>query len=190
MDALQLVLASASPRRHRLLKDAGISHVVRPTNVKEVHYDDRPAATALENTRGKLTAAIAQNPGCAIITADTVLDFEGRCLGKPADIEAAHRMLQALSATTHRVITATGLFHPHATPLIDTTVTLVKFRPLSYDTIRQYCLAVNPLDKAGGYDISEDGKMLLDSFEGSWTNIIGLPMEKTVAWWNSSIHQK
>ncbi len=185
MDTLQLVLASASPRRHRLLKAAGIPHVVRPTNVKEVYYDDRPSATALENTRGKLTAAIAQNPGCAIIAADTVLDFEGRCLAKPADIEEAHRMLQSLSAKTHRVITATGLSHPHATPLIDTTVTIVKFRSLSYDTIRQYCLAVNPLDRAGGYDISEHGKILLDSFEGSWTNIIGLPMEKITVWWNA-----
>ncbi len=183
--APQLVLASASPRRHTLLKTAGIPHIVRPTHVAEVHYDDRPETTALENTRRKLTEAIERNPGYAVIAADTVLEFEGRCLGKPPDLNAACNMLQALSGNTHKVITATGLFRPNEPPLINATVTVVKFRPLTDETIGDYFRVVNPLDKAGGYDIGDHGELLLDSYDGSWTNIIGLPMEIINAWWHT-----
>ena len=183
--APQLVLASASPRRHTLLKTAGIPHIVRPTHVAEVHYDDRPETTAQENTRRKLTEAIERNPGYAVIAADTVLEFEGRCLGKPPDLKAARNMLKALSGNSHKVITATGLFCPNDPPLINTSVTVVKFRPLTDETIGDYFRVVNPLDKAGGYDIGDHGELLLDSYDGSWTNIIGLPMEIINAWWHT-----
>lgn len=180
----KLVLASVSPRRHKLLKDAGIPHVVCPTHTQEVHYDDRPQATAEDNTSRKLAEAIDKNPGCAIIAADTVLEFNGRCLGKPSNLDDARCMLKTLSANTHRVITATGLFRPEEQPLVTTTITIVRFLSLSDAAIEDYYSFVNPLDKAGGYDIGDHGEMLLDCYDGSWTNIIGLPMEIINTWWH------
>jgi septum formation protein len=179
-----LVLASASPRRVQLLREAGFAFdVLVPHGVEEAHDPSlTPEALTVENARRKAVAIAAQRPDALVIGADTLVYVDGHPLGKPADLQEAAAMLRRLAGRRHEVCTGVWLardggragrgFH---------VVTEVDFKPLSDAEIAAYHARVNPLDKAGAYGIQEHGDRIIAGHEGSWTNVMGLPMERLKA---------
>lgn len=181
-----LILASASPRRRRILEDLGLTFTVLVPEVEEVHYDDRPRATVAENALLKSRWCQARCPDRLSIAADTAIDFNGRCIPKPADLTEAFAFLRAFSGASHRVLTAVAFFNPAAGAAADPDVRVVEstvtFKRLADDDIRQYFSLVDPLDKAGAYDIDQHGDLIIAGYDGSYTNIVGLPVETVSNW--------
>lgn len=175
-----LVLASASPRRRDLMTEAGYDFRVEPSNVEEVH-DERAGLNELtmENAAAKARHAAALFPDHLVIAADTLVAIDGCALTKPADMEEAERMIAKLAGRTHEVCTsvvlrcgASGLERRFE------VVTAVTFKPLNPEERRAYLALINPLDKAGGYAAQEHGDKIIAAVAGSWTNVVGLPMER------------
>lgn len=177
-----LVLGSASPRRRRILTELGIAFEVLTPEADEVLHVDDPARTVTENALLKNAWCRAHRSGRRILTADTVLDFEGRCVGKPGSLEEAAALFRALSGQTHHVLTAVALSAPGTETAVEVVTSAVTFRPLTDSSIDDYFARVDPLDKAGGYDIDEHGERIIESHSGSRTNIMGLPCEVVTAW--------
>ncbi len=175
-----LVLASASPRRLDLLARLGIPVEVRPSRVDESLPPGRPLAEALEEVARRKAAAVAREVGGAwVLAADTAVVLGGRVMGKPRGRKEAREMLRALSGRVHRVVTAVALLGPGT----DRTVaveTRVRFRRLSEAEIAWYTGLDEPYDKAGAYGIQGRGAFLVESIEGSYTNVVGLPLSETV----------
>ncbi len=178
-----LVLASASPRRRELLLTAGLTCTVEPAQVDEL--DDAAlglTALVLANARAKALSVAGARPGDVVLGADTLVWLDGRPLGKPADTDAARRMLGALSGRVHEV--ATGVHLVRLEPRVQVEfheVTRVRFRELDAGTINEYLRRVDVLDKAGAYALQEHGEMLVESVEGSRSNVVGLPVERVTA---------
>jgi septum formation protein len=178
-----LVLASASPRRRELLLAAGLTCTVEPAQVDEL--DDAAlglTALVLANARAKALSVAGARPGDVVLGADTLVWLDGRPLGKPADTDAARRMLGALSGRVHEV--ATGVHLVRLEPRVQVEfheVTRVRFRELDAETISEYLRRVDVLDKAGAYALQEHGEMLVESVEGSRSNVVGLPVERVTA---------
>jgi septum formation protein len=176
----RLVLASQSPRRMELLRAAGYDFDILVPQVEESHDPAlTPAELTIENAGRKAAAGAAARPDALVSGADTLVYLDGEPLGKPRDLTEARAMLRRLSGRGHHVCTGVYLawdggqkgkgFH---------VITDVTFLPLTEDTITAYHTRVNPLDKAGGYGIQEGAEMILDHYDGSWTNVMGLPMER------------
>ncbi len=180
---LPLILASASPRRRRLLLEHGYNFRVAPTEVTEitsVHLS--PGEITLFNARAKAHAIARGQPRAVVLGVDTVVAFEGEVLGKPANMEAAFAMVKQLNGRTHDVYSGVWLRHEGSgreRGFID--VTRVHFRRLTDAQLRAYLTRIGPLDKAGAYAAQEDRGELIESIEGSFTNVIGLPMEALAA---------
>ena len=174
-----LILASSSPRRKRLLLEHGYQFRVVPADVVEiapVHLS--PGEITLANAQAKARAIALIEPGALALGVDTVVAFEGEVLGKPASMEAAFAMIQRLNGRTHDVYSGVWLRHAHSgreRGFIN--ITRVHFRRLTAAQLRAYLVRVGPLDKAGAYAAQDDRGELIESFEGSFTNVIGLPME-------------
>ena len=170
-----VILASASPRRSALLRDAGPAFAdmrIMTSNVEE-------GSDPLENAMRKAEAVAQLNPQAIVIGADTVIRFEGEIIGKPADLEDAKRILAKLSGRTHDVATGVCVRCVEADYLVRfEEATHVKFRTLTPEIIDDYITAVNVLDKAGAYAIQEHGEDIIESINGSLTNVIGLPVER------------
>lgn len=173
-----LILASASPRRRQLLTEHGYVFEVEPAEVVEIAPPHlTPAETVLYNARLKASAVAAGRPGRWVLGVDTLVAFEGRVFGKPADMAVAEAMLEELNGRTHAVfsgvwlVTAAGSSHGFV------EVTHVYFRTLSAEHRRAYLRRIGPLDKAGAYAAQDDGGELIERVEGSLSNVIGLPME-------------
>jgi septum formation protein len=175
-----LVLASQSPRRVELMREAGYVFEVVVPEVEESHDASvTPEALTLENARRKAMAAALSRSGALCIGADTLVYLDGEPLGKPADLDEAQTMLRRLSGRSHEVCTGVYLawdggkqgwgFH---------VISKVVFKLLTDEVIESYHAWVNPLDKAGAYGIQEHGDMIISGHEGSWTNVMGLPMER------------
>ena len=170
-----VILASASPRRSALLKEAGPAFASMRIMTADVKEGDDP----LENARRKAEAVADLNPQALVIGADTVIRFEGRTIGKPADLKDAKRILAKLSGRTHDVATGVCVRCVEAGILVRfEEATHVKFRTLTPETIDKYVQDVNVLDKAGAYAIQEHGDDIIESIDGSLTNVIGLPVER------------
>jgi len=171
-----LILGSASPRRKKILESLGISFTVWAPETDEIHEAADPVHTVVFNAREKFLVCRAQHPEAAIITADTLVWFEGRLIGKPADLEEAAGFLRAFSGRTQIVFTAVALGRPgEAEPEVRVEASSVTFKALSDETIRAYLERTRPLDRAGAYDIDENGELLIAHYYGSNTNIMGLP---------------
>lgn len=173
-----IVLASASPRRLQLLREAGWHVEVDASGAEEVEdHSLMPEFLALENARLKWRAIASRRPGNFILAADTVVWSEGRFYGKPSSLEEARRMLASLVGRTHEVITGVvaGRFADH---IEFAERSLVTFHSLGLESIDLYLASINPLDKAGGYAAQDDNGRLIAKIEGSLTNVIGLPMER------------
>ena len=171
----QIVLASVSPRRSALLREAGPAFASMRIMTSHVEEGRDP----LENARLKAEAVARMNPQAIVIGADTVIRFEGETIGKPADPEDAKRILAKLSGRTHEVATGVCVRCIEADILVRfEEITQVTFRTLTPGIIDQYMQDVNVLDKAGAYAIQEHGDDIIEKIDGSLTNVIGLPVER------------
>ena len=175
-----LVLASASPRRRELLRQLDVFFEVVPGDVLEIMPETmRPAEICQINAYRKARAVAKHHPDAVVLGADTLVCLGGNIFGKPADLNDAFRMLAALQGQAHEVITGVCLLHlrEHRQRAFAVSTT-VKMRPLRMSDIRRYFEAVDPLDKAGAYAIQEQGDMIVDAVEGSFSNVVGLPLER------------
>jgi len=180
MSAHPLILASASPRRQELLRRLRVEFEVWPAGVEELHQEQLTARElSLLNAYRKARAVAKQFPDHTVLGADTLVSLGPRLYGKPTDLPDAARMLRELGGNTHQVVTGVCLLHlrAHRETLFAET-TEVTFRPLSPEQIEAYLLAVKPLDKAGAYAIQERGGDLIADVSGSYSNVIGLPLER------------
>jgi septum formation protein len=179
-----LYLASASPRRLELLQRLGFDPRVRPTGVDESFVDGESPSehvARLARLKGQAAAEVLRGESlqAAVLAADTAVVLSGAILGKPADDEDARRMLRMLSGRTHEVLTAVYLERidtgTHASAV---ECTRVHFRAYGAADIDAYVRSGEPLDKAGAYGIQGLGVFLTDGIEGSWSNVVGLPLER------------
>lgn len=183
----RLILASASPRRKRLLKELGYSFDVVVPDVKEVHYLNDLNGSVTENALLKCEWCLERHPDATILAADTGIDFKGHTIMKPRSQDEAAAFLRRFSGNTHTVMTGIGLAVPDREVRLHVESSRVTFRELTEETIRAYIEQVNPIDRAGAYDIDECGEMIVASHEGSFTNIVGLPCEVVAEWlWSHS----
>jgi septum formation protein len=176
-DELFLILASASPRRAELLTSAGFTFAVEPADVDESVLPGETAETyALRVARAKARAIAARRPREGVILgADTVVVAGGEILGKPLHAADATRMLTRLSGSVHEVLTAVVVRTPTA-ELADVVRTRVHFIDLSADDVAWYVGTGEPEGKAGAYAIQGRGARFIDWIEGSWSNVVGLPV--------------
>lgn len=173
-----LVLGSGSPRRRRLLKEAGFTFEVVATDAEEISDQSNPAGTVAFNALAKNAACRALRPAADILTADTLVWFEGKLIGKPRSKEEAAQFLRSFSGKEQTVFTAVAYSQPDdESPVLRIEASLVKFKILSEELIADYIRIVNPLDRAGAYDAADYGDMVIEKVIGSYTNVIGLPME-------------
>jgi septum formation protein len=175
-----LVLASASPRRRSLLEEHGYSFLVAPADVPEVapaHLS--PGETVLRNARAKCRAVAALYPESIVLGVDTEVALETEVFGKPADMEAAFAMVSRLNGRSHHVYSGLWLARASTGEEIGAVeITTVHFRELSDAALRTYLARIGPLDKAGAYAAQDDRGELIARVEGSYSNVIGLPMER------------
>jgi septum formation protein len=175
-----LILASGSPRRAELLRQLGVEFTVVPSDAQEVHDDQLTAREISQLNAYRKARVIAKRfPDALVLGADTLVYLDTTLLGKPANLEDAYRMLSQLSGRTHEVVTALCLLHlrTHRQKLFFES-TAVTFRALNAVNIRRYLAKVNPLDKAGAYAIQDEGDLIVERISGSYTNVVGLPVEK------------
>ena len=174
----QIILASASPRRKALLEAACFDVDVRPSGADETWPDHLDiTAAAIDVARRKLPAARAGH--LLALAADTVVVHAGEPLGKPADATQARQTLRRLSGSEHQVIT--GFVVCRATREIAMAVTTrVGFRDLTESEIERYIATDEPFDKAGSYAIQGMGGALVAWLEGSYTNVVGLPLPEVL----------
>ncbi len=175
----KLILASKSPRRQQLLQSAGFTFDVRTMDVEETFPDDMAAQEVAEYLAIKKAKAFEDEiTDEIVITADTVVVVDDKILGKPADKKEAIDMLQALSGRSHEVITGVALMTKNEIRSFS-DVTIVNFKKLSHKEIDYYVDNYAPYDKAGAYGIQEwIGMIGITSIEGSYFNVVGLPVQK------------
>jgi septum formation protein len=176
-----LILASASPRRQELLRNAGIDFIVHPADIPEVPMPGESGKFCAERlAREKAQAVFRQHPRDVILGADTVVVIGGAILGKPADSTDAARMLRLLSGKTHEVTTAVCLISPAGENRniegIHSETTLVSMNDLTEDEIRDYIATGEPMDKAGAYAIQGRASRWIPRIEGDYFNVVGLPV--------------
>jgi septum formation protein len=174
-----LILASASPRRSELLREMGIPFTVVRSQVPEVAPEHlSPVETAEINAYRKARATAKKHPDSLVLGADTVVSLGSTVYGKPTDMADAEQMLAKLQGRTHQVITGVCLIHlrAHRQKLFAVS-TAVTFRRLHIGQIRRYLSKIFPFDKAGSYAIQEEGDLIVKGIVGSFTNVVGLPVE-------------
>jgi septum formation protein len=175
---MTLILASASPRRAELLTAAGFTFEIFPADVDETPLPGEPAeAYALRLARDKADAVFnrCRKSGSAVLAADTVVVANGEILGKPNDSGDAGRMLRLLSNAVHDVHTGVVVRTPVGERAAVMT-TRVRFRPLDDSEIEWYVASGEPDGKAGAYAIQGRAARFIDHIEGSWSNVVGLPI--------------
>jgi septum formation protein len=182
-----LVLASASPRRQELLRNAGIPFAVCPANIPEAPLvGENPRECAERLARGKALAVFRQYPANPVLGADTIVVIDGEILGKPHDEADARRMLRLLSGRTHQVITGVCLVGPSLKtgnqklePGFEDTrseTTLVTMTTLTDDDIQMYIATGEPMDKAGAYAIQGLASRWIARIDWDYFNVVGLPV--------------
>jgi septum formation protein len=180
-DSENLILASASPRRHDLLRQLGVPFAVQVADVVEQEERDRnPRQLVAHNADLKANWVAERYPECWVLGADTTVFVDDQVLNKPADLTEARSMLAELSGRSHSVFTGLVLLNRSKNIRFERGVeSFVYFRPLTEEVISAYLAKVHTLDKAGGYAIQESGEMIVERYTGSLSNIIGLPLDKT-----------
>jgi septum formation protein len=177
-----LILASASSRRQELLESLGIRLEILPSQVDEESLPGESAqGHVLRLARAKGAQIARQRPGQWVLAADTVVEIEGRILGKPRDAREAEGMLRMLSGKEHRVTTGYCLMRSAPFSYREGVVTSrVLFKTLSVEEIRWYVRTGEPFDKAGGYAIQGQAAFMVREIQGSYTNVVGLPLCEVV----------
>ncbi|MDQ8185195.1 Maf family protein [Pelagicoccus sp. SDUM812002] len=183
MSLPKFILASQSPRRRDLLDRIGATFEVMPADVEEFeegHGD--PEGMVRHNAQLKAAFIADQHPSRFVLGSDTTVHIDGRVLVKPEDLDDARRMLKKLGGRTHIVYTGFALIcREKKVEVVDGARSEVTFKPLDDAIIDEYFSMVNPLDKAGAYGIQEGTGLIIDSFVGSHSNIMGLPLDETKA---------
>jgi len=176
----RLILASGSPRRRDLLREAGLSFEIMSPEVEELKAGDLPPRElALTNARLKSLAIAKDHPNDIVLGSDTVVALGGKVYGKPVDLSEASENLRTFSGRVHEVISAVSIIGgDKGSDFIETSY--VKFRSLDEVVIQDYLAKVHVLDKAGGYAIQDQGEMLVEKVEGDFDNIVGLPVGKVL----------
>ncbi len=177
-----LILASVSPRRAELLAALDVAFEVVPSDAPEIHDEQLTAwEMAQINAYRKARAVAKKFPDSLVLGADTLvyLDRETKLFGKPASLTDAQRMLSELQGKTHAVITGVCLLHLRSHwQAVFAEWTDVTFHPLSEKQIRDYLALISPLDKAGAYAIQDHGERIVARVSGSFSNVVGLPVER------------
>jgi septum formation protein len=178
-----IILASNSPRRAELLRQSGIEFQIVPSDAAEIHREQMTAREMSQiNAYRKARSVAKKYPDALVLAADTLVSLETELFGKPATLEAAYQMLERLAGRTHEVVTGICLLHLRShRQRITSESTTVTFRPLDAVKIRRYLSKVNPLDKAGAYAIQIAGDEIIERVAGSYSNVVGLPMERVTA---------
>lgn len=180
-----MILASQSPRRIELMREAGYDIRVIPADIDETPFDGEAPLTLVERlARAKAAAVTAEHaePNELTVAADTIVTFDGQILGKPADGDEARTMLRELSGRTHQVATGVCIVKagdataPHAAESLSfVDVTDVTFYELTDEQIERYVVSGEPMDKAGAYGIQGRGCVLVEGIDGNYHNVVGLP---------------
>jgi septum formation protein len=183
MNCPPLVLASASPRRAELLRQMGLDFRILPAHVPEVQPEHlSPAEVCLINAYRKARSVAKRRPDALVLGADTLVCLGTRIFGKPANLVHAEQMLLELQGREHLVITGVCLAHLRAhRQQLFAEATQVRFHALTPAQARVYLARVNPLDKAGAYAIQEHGELIVERIDGSYSNVVGLPVERLLA---------
>jgi septum formation protein len=175
---MPLILASASPRRAELLRNAAIPFTVEPALIAEQPFaNETPLEYAQRLARDKTRAVFARHPDCAVLGADTVVVIDEHLLEKPRDQHDATRMLRLLAGRTHQVITGVHLMAP-GFERNEAEITQVSFVSLSEEEIAHYVQTREPMDKAGAYAIQGIASRWVDRIEGCYFNVVGLPLPR------------
>ena len=179
--APRFILASASPRRRELLAQLGVPFEVVVADVTE-HEDPAtdPRTMVAHNAALKADWVSSRNPDALVLGADTTVFLDGAAINKPRDLGEARSMLRRLAGREHTVFTGVAVRRLSAGLRIDQGVSsAVVFKPFGDAVIEDYLRLVNTLDKAGAYSIQEQTEMIIAAYRGSFSNIMGLPMEVT-----------
>ena len=172
---LPLILASGSPRRRELLDLMGLTYTVETPDVDE-SFSGRPSETVMEISRRKAAAVAARHSDSIIIAADTLVFADG-ALGKPHTPERAKEMLRSLAGNWHHVYTGITVINTRSGRILrNVDKTRVHLVPMTEQEIDAYVATGEPLDKAGAYGIQGMGGMFVDRIDGSYSNVVGLPM--------------
>lgn len=174
-----LILASASPRRKELLASIGIPFVVEPSEIDELLQDGESPEVHVQRLADEKASDVAKKyPGSWILGADTIVVIDDRILGKPADVSEAVRMLSTLSGRTHVVFTGYAILNTlfPESRIIAYAKSEVFIRSLSQEEIIGYVRTGEPMDKAGAYAIQGVGSAIVEKVNGSYTNVVGLPL--------------
>jgi len=177
--AYKLILASASPRRRKLLEDAGFTFTVQPANIEEqLPESGDPEKTAIANSLVKARWVARQHDSGLVVGADTVVSYDSRIIGKPVDEKDAISILQALSGTRHKVVTGIAIIEPSTGREVTAAETTgIVMRQMSDEEIRAYVDSGEATGKAGAYAIQETGDRFVEKIEGSFSNVVGFPID-------------
>ena len=173
-----IILASSSPRRRRLMLEAGFNFEIIVSDAEEICDKSMiPWDLTVQNAQIKASPIAQNNQEKIVIGADTVVSLDNEIFGKPSDMDEAVKMLARLSGRTHIVTTGVCIIQKekNETFYVNTEVT---FKPLSGKEISQYVKVINPLDKAGAYAAQDHGELIIEKYSGSFTNVVGLPMSE------------
>lgn len=177
----RIILASESPRRKEILTRLGIKFSVQRPSVHEISEYCCPSLVPVINACLKAESVAMAFPSHIVIGADTVIEFEGRVLGKPETVSEAAEMLISMSGKKHLAVTSVCIRKIEGdVKCVFSDSTEVEFRNFPASTVMEYIGRVNTLDKAGAYAVQECGDMLISNIRGSHDNVIGLPSEKLV----------
>lgn len=175
-----LILASKSPRRIELLKDAGLDFEIIPSEIKEeIDKQLEKEELTMQIAKTKALDIFSRFPESTVIAADTIVYYNGEVIGKPIDEAHAFEMLRKLSNNTHEVITGVAIINSKEEDIFYDSAK-VTIKELSDLEIRDYIKSENPLDKAGSYAIQGLGKNIVESFDGDFFTIMGLPLKKVL----------
>ena len=177
-DMENIILASSSPRRKRLMLEAGFNFEIIVSDAEEMCDKFMiPWDLTVQNAQIKASPIAQNNQEKIVIGADTVVSLDNEIFGKPSDMDEAVKMLARLSGRTHIVTTGVCIIQKekNETFYVNTEVT---FKPLSGKEISQYVKVINPLDTAGAYAAQDHGELIIEKYSGSFTNVVGLPMSE------------
>jgi nucleoside triphosphate pyrophosphatase len=185
---MRLILASASPRRRALLAACSIAFQVIPSTIDEQPLPDEPAEAYVRRLALAKAAAVARHhPDAVVLGADTTVTIDALLLGKPQTLEEARQMLRRLSGRQHEVLTGVAVVSERLAGsaggrgVHEVVTSRVLMRPFTAATIEWYLATGEPQDKAGAYAVQELGAALVERVQGSYTNVVGLPLTETLA---------